>query len=286
MRNRLPVALVAFLLTAAALAGGLRLPKGETLVHVERSAWQTIVVTDSATRRCLRFGAATDAFNQSCRLHGEPAHLALDYTRAMAAMLLLRQPAPKRLLLIGVGGGSLPKALAAARPELGIDAVDIDEAVLRVAERHFGLVAGPRLRLHAADGRAFVAAARDRGERFDAVLLDAFDAEGIPEPLFSVEFLRDVRALLTADGVFLANTFTAPAAYARESAAAGAAFGRFLNIRLADHGGNRLLLATADAAALPGRDDLLRELPAQRAALARIGIDEAWLRKLRFANRD
>jgi len=286
MRNRLPVALFALLLASAAFANHLQVPKGETLVHVERSAWQTIVVTDSATRRCLRFGAATDAFNQSCQLLGKPTHLALDYTRAMAALLLLWQPAPKRVLLIGVGGGSLPKALAVVRPELEIDAVDIDEAVLRIAERFFGLAAGPRLRLHAADGRAFVAEARARGERFDAVLLDAFDADGIAPALFSEEFLRDVRGLLAPGGVFLANTFTAPAAYTRESAAAEAVFGRFLNVRLADRGGNRMLVAAADQAALPGRAELLSTLPAQRAALARIGIDDPWLRRLRFIGRD
>lgn len=263
--------------------------RGERLVHREVSAFQTLVVTDSATRRCLRFGDAPDALNQSCRLHRAPLHLAFDYTRAMTAALLLWQPAPQRVLLIGVGGGSIPTALAAVRPAMQIDAVDIDPAVLAVAQRHFGLAAGPRLRLHAADGRAFVAAARARGDRFDAVLLDAFDEEGIPPALFDDAFLRDVAALLAPGGVFLANTFAASAGYVQESARAEAVFGRFLNLRLRTtgaRGGNRLLIAAADPARLPMPQQLLAAWPQQRATLARIGIDDAFRARLRFAGRD
>jgi spermidine synthase len=254
---------------------------GERIVHRERSAYQTIVVADSATRRCLRFGESADALNQSCLLLAQPGHLAFDYTRAMATVLLLWQPAPQRLLLIGVGGGSLPLALAAARPDLQVDAVDIDPAVLRVAQRYFGLRAGPRLRLHAADGRDYVAAARAAGRRFDAVLLDAFDADGIPPALFSEAFLRDVRAVLADGGVLLANTFAASASSAREADAAATVFGAYLDVRAGD-GGNRLIVAAADAKRLPSPQQLLARLPAQRAALASLGVDERWVRQLRF----
>ena len=192
----------ALLAASIGLAACVRLPAGERLVHSERSSWQTIIVSDSATRRCLRFDDGTAALNQSCQLLAEPQHLAFDYTRAMVAVLLLWEPPPHKVLLIGVGGGSIATALTVARPGIDIDAVDIDPAVLEVAQRYFGLVAGPQLRLHAADGRDFVAAARTKGVKYDAVLLDAFDAGGIPPALFSEEFLRDARALLAPGGVF------------------------------------------------------------------------------------
>lgn len=261
--------------------------RGERVIHRETSPFHTLVVTDSATRRCLRFGDAPDALNQSCRLHRAPLHLAFDYTRAMTAALLLWQPAPQRVLLIGVGGGSIASALAAVRPQMTIDAVDIDPAVLQIAQTHFGLAPGPRLRLHAADGRASVAAARTRGERFDAVLLDAFDDEGIPPALFDDSFLRDVAAVLTADGVFLANTFAGSAGQAREIALTHAVFGRLLDLRVQQRGqaaGNRLLVAAADPARLPTPQALLSAWPQQRNALARIGIDERFRSRLRFAD--
>jgi spermidine synthase len=280
--RRLAAAIALLLSALAASAAGIAPPAGERLVHREVSPWQTIVVTDSPTRRCLRFGDGANQYNQSCREQARPAHLVFDYTRAMAATLLLWDPPPACVLLIGVGGGSIATALATARPAISIDAVDIDQAVLRVAERYFGLRAGPNLRLHAMDGRAFVAAAHARGQKFDAVLLDAFDAEGIPPALFTDEFLRQIRAVLSPNGVFLANTFRGSPSAAQESAAALSAFGVAYSVRSGRNATNRLIVASASPDRLPSTAALLAGLPARRVALARIGIDDGWVRRLTF----
>jgi spermidine synthase len=269
-----------------ALAGCVNPPAGERLVHVERSTWQTLIVTDSDTRRCLRFDDAADALSQSCSLLSQPEHLAFEYTRAMVAVLLLWEPQPRRILLIGVGGGSIPMAVTAVQPGSDIDAVDIDEAVLTVAQRYFGLRPGPRLRLHALDGREFVSAARAREAVYDAVLLDAFDAEGIPPSLFGEPFLQDIRALLAPSGVFLANTFAAGASYAQESAVAQRVFGRIHSVHLGATGGNRLIVAAKNPARLPEPSQLWAGLPSQEAQLERLGIDVTWVRQLRFSTSD
>lgn len=284
--RRAAAATAALLVAATVAACDRRSAAAETIVHVERSAWQTITVADSATRRCLRFGPGAEALLQSCKLLARPDHLALDYTRAMVAALLLWQPEPRRVLLIGVGGGSIPAALASVRPDLSIDAVDIDEVVLRIARQYFGLVPGPRLRLHVADGAAWIASARARGETFDAVLLDAFDAEGVPPALFTDTFLADVRGVLAPGGVFLANTLVWSASYGHESAAAERVFGRFLDLRLRTAGGNRVLIAASKPELLPETRALAERLPAQRQSLARLGIDADWFRTLRFIDRD
>lgn len=269
---------------ACVLAGCFSLPAGERIVHSERSAYQTLIVTDSPTRRCLRFDDVNSALNQSCQQLDEPDHLVFDYTRGMTALLLLWQPPPQRVLLIGVGGGSIPRALARARPEVELDAVDIDPAVIQVAQRYFGLALRPQLHLHVADGREFVAAARSRGEHYDAVLLDAFDAHGIPPALFTEEFLRDIRSVLRPDGVFLANTLAGRTGYAQETRSATAVFGRIYSVQLAAHGGNRLIVAAREPARLPTVQHLLSGLPGQAPMLARIGIDASWVDHLKFAD--
>lgn len=269
---------------ALALAACLGLPAGERVVHTEKSAYQTLIVTDSPSRRCLRFDDVNSALNQSCQQLSEPDHLVFDYTRAMTALLLLWQPPPQRVLLIGVGGGSIPRAAMRARPQIELDAVDIDAAVVRVAQRYFGLAPQPQLHLHVADGREFVAAARSRGQQYDAVLLDAFDAHGIPPALFTEEFLRDIRAVLTPDGVFLANTITSSASSAQETRAATTVFGRIYSVQLAASGGNRLIVAARDPARLPTVQQLLSTLPEQTPTLKRIGIDAAWVDRLKFTS--
>lgn len=234
----------------------------------------------------MRFGDGPGALSQSCRIHARPEHLTFDYTRAMTAVLLAWRPAPRRVLLIGVGGGSLPMALRALRPDMSMDAVDIDPVVLEAAQRWFGLKADAALRLHAADGVEYVARALAAGQRYDAVLLDAFDAEGIPAPLFTEAFLRDLRALLAPGGVFLANTFSGAPAAERETAAAVAAFGRLLDVRRGELGGNRLLVAAQAPQRLPAADTLRKALPAQRAALAHVGIDARWVETLHLRETD
>jgi spermidine synthase len=272
----------AALVLATALAACAEAPPGERIVHTERSAFQTLVVSDSDDRRCLRFGDVGASLVQSCRLHADPVRLAFHYTKAMAAVLLAWQPQPRHVLLIGVGGGSLPTALAAVVPGMTIDGVDVDPAVLRVARRYFALQPGPRLRLHAADGAAFVAQARARGERYDAVLLDAFDDDGVPPALFGEAFLRDVHAILAPHGVLLANTVEV-SLHAGEKAAAAAVFGTVWTLRPAAGTNNRLLIAAADPARLPAPAALFARLSGQRAALERLGIEEAWVRELEVA---
>jgi spermidine synthase len=277
-RVRAAVALLGLLAAAPGLLA-------ETVVHIERSALQTIVVVDGDGRRCMRFAEASTALNQSCYALDDPARLAFSYTRAMVAVALQWQPTPRRVLVIGVGGGSIPMALARWLPQARIEAVDIDPAVIAVAERYFGLRADARLRTIAADGREYVRQARRAGRRYDAVLLDAFDNDGIPPALFDRSFLTDVRGLLTEDGVFLANTFAGSPSYAAESATAEAVFGSFLNIKLGGMAdGNRLLVASRGR--LPAPATLLAVPPARQAAFDRIGASDAWLRSWRFAGRD
>jgi spermidine synthase len=275
---------------AAGLAGIVltvvtAIAQAETRVHIERSALQTIVVVDSETRRCLRFGEADEALNQSCVSFAAPARLEFNYSRAMVAVTLLWRPEPRRILVIGIGGGSIPMALADLLPGAQIDAVDIDPAVISVAERYFGFRPSPRLHAFAEDGREFVRRARLNGQRYDAILLDAFDSDGIPPSLFDRRFLTDVRKLLAPGGVFLANTFAASPSYAAESATAEAVFGPFLNIKLGrDTTGNRLLAAGTDR--LPAPATLMQVPASRRAAFERIGASDEWLESWRFAGRD
>ena len=276
---------MAALLAGIVLAVGGAMAWAETRVHVERSALQTIVVVDTDARRCLRFGETEGALNQTCVSFAAPARLEFGYARAMVAVAMLWQPEPQRILVIGIGGGSIPMALADLLPAARIDAVDIDAAVIDVARRYFGFKPDERLRAYAEDGRAFVRRARQAGRRYDAILLDAFDDSGIPPGLFDRTFLADAKGLLAPGGVFMANTFAGSPRYAIESTTAQAVFGTFLNIKLGgDSDGNRLLVASAGELPAPSR--LVPAPERRRAAFDRIGATDAWLRTWRFAGRD
>lgn len=281
LRQALRAALVVIGM-AIAMAACRAVPTGETIVHQERSAWQSIVVVDDRVRRCLRFGDGPGHLNQSCVSLEAPQQLQFEYTRAMVAATVLWQPQPHRVLVIGLGGGSIPMALARLLPNAHIDAVEIDPAVIRAAQRFFGFAPGPRLHAHAQDGRDFIRAARARAERYDAVLLDAFDQDGIPPDLFTATFIDDIRQLLSIDGAFLANTFGGTSTHAEELAVMDKVFGRYHVVRfgLSETGGNRLLLAARGT--LPAAGAFSQPGPLADA-LATVGVEADWLHSWRFA---
>ena len=57
----------------------------------------------------------------------------MNYPQMMLGALFVN-PAPQSVLIIGLGGGTIPRALRELLPETRIDVVEIDPAVVRVAQ--------------------------------------------------------------------------------------------------------------------------------------------------------
>jgi len=159
----------------------------------------------------------------------------------MAALLV--NPQPSRILIVGLGGGSLPEALAAQLPHAQMDLIEIDPAVVRVAKAYFEFQPSPLMHIHEVDARVFGKRAALRGARYDLILLDAFNGDYIPEHLMTREYLEETRALLSPTGVLAANTFAISKLYDHESVTYSAVFGDFLNFQMPDSA-NRVVIAS------------------------------------------
>jgi spermidine synthase len=172
----------------------------DSVVHEREAMFGTIVVTqDEDGVRTLRFGRYGP--RQSVVKPGDPDHLVLQYTHTAFVGLALAE-APKRMLVIGVGGGTLPMFLHKHYPQATIDAVDIDPNVIDVARKFLGFREDATLRAHAADGRAFIEAVR---QPYDVIFLDAFSSSELPAHLTTREFLLAVRRALAPGGVVVGN---------------------------------------------------------------------------------
>lgn len=261
------------------LALGSGLARAESIVHTERSLYRNIVVYDESGMRCMKFSRAVTAGRQSCQFLRNPERLVFRYTQMMMAALYL-DPAPRRVLVLGLGGGTLPTALANLPSTTQIDVVEIDPAVTRVAEKYFGFRPGGKVRVIEEDGRVFVKRALRAGRQYDLVMLDAFDHEYIPEHLLTREFLTEVKGLLGEHGVLAANTFSNSRLYDHESATYRAVFGDFYNLR----GDNRVILTRAGG--LPARDVIDRNAAALDARLSEIGLERETLLNLFSTRRD
>ena len=190
------------LVLPALLFGCASAQTGITEIYSGRGMFGEIYIYDDAN------GFRTMEFERGAARHslvrlGDPLHLEFEYSRiALIGLALSRKP-PQRILVVGLGGGSLPVFLHRAYPEVRIDVVEIDPEVVRVAKRYFDVAEDARLRIHVADGRRFIE--QSAAASYDIVILDAFGAKEVPAHLSTQEFLLSVRRLLRPDGVSVSN---------------------------------------------------------------------------------
>ena len=266
MNRTAPALGLCLTLTFGLLLSGLTGPTHAKVLHEERSVYTHIIVEDSNRLRCLKFTLKREDSTQTCVNLNYPKRMVFSYTQMSMASLLLN-PNPASVLIVGLGGGTLPMALRDLLPNARIDTVEIDEAVVRVAKEYFGYREDEYNRAIIQDARVYGKRSALRGLTYDLIILDAFNGEYIPEHLMTVEFLEEMRALLSDDGVLVANTFASSQLYDFESATYAAVFGDFLNFR-GSSTGNRVILVPQAKLPADQRDALdTRTLRARAAAL-------------------
>ncbi len=138
---------------------------------------------------------------QSEMLMSDPNFLVLSYTRSMMAFLLVH-PSPKRILMIGLGGGSMPKWCYRHLPTTDITVIEINPMVISVREEFHVPADDERFRVLCADGADYVATTEDAPE---VLIVDGFDLHGQPPQLCSREFYEDCYRALAPDGVMVVN---------------------------------------------------------------------------------
>jgi len=191
------VALVGAGLTAAHLVP----PEGPEVVYARDTVYHRITVSDEGGVRYLKL----DNYWQSAVDLEDPRRTVFRYADYMHVGMLF-QPYPQQVLVIGMGGGTIPKRYLEDYPAVRVDVVDIDPEVVEVAHRFFGVPRGGRLRAFAQDGRRFV---QQAPERYDHVLMDAYLRDTLPFHLTTREFFQEVRAKLRLGGVFVVNVIGA-----------------------------------------------------------------------------
>ena len=159
-------------------------------------------LVEDGKRRALCF--TIDGSVQSEMRIDDPDALVNDYTRKMMGFLLFC-PEPRRILMIGLGGGSLVKFCSRRLPSTHVAAVEIDANVIALRE-HFRIPPdGKDLRVVHGDGARYVADLVDVTQFPDVLLVDAYDRNGISPSIAEYEFLEHSRRILRDTGVFVMN---------------------------------------------------------------------------------
>ena len=204
--------LVTLALTAGVVVHDSALAYTGDVVVREETAYQQLTVVDrggvlAADRpvRTLYLDGAPQsaAYLEDGRPLVEP--YVFDYPRYLHLSVAFADDVD-RVLFVGGGGFSAPRRFAAEYPDVEVDVVELDPAVVDVARAHFGLEESDRLRVHVGDGRAFL----ERTDRtYDVIVLDAFRRDRAPFHLTTAEFMALAASRLDDDGVLVANVISA-----------------------------------------------------------------------------
>lgn len=141
---------------------------------------------------------------QSVVKPGDPDHIELPYARTMMAAIAVVEE-PRRVLVVGLGGGTIPSFLHKHYPQTIIDVVDIDPDVVDAAKKFFGFTVSPTMRAYVRDGRGFIEECKGL---YDIIFLDAFGSDNIPYHLATREFLTAVRQALKPQGIVAGNIWS------------------------------------------------------------------------------
>jgi spermidine synthase len=198
----------------------------------------------------------------------DPAHLEFSYTKRIGDVLATRPDGPLDALHLGLGGGSVPRHLAAVRPGSRSAVLEVDPGVVDLDRDELGLVTGPDLEVVVGDARTSIVDRPDAA--YDVVVGDAFGGLAVPWHLTTREMVAEVRRVLRPGGVYVLNVIDQPpAAFVRaETATLREAFPEVVLLAspaqaAGDAGGNFILVASDQP--LP-RNELAARLRDRKAA--------------------
>lgn len=167
-------------------------------LHLLVDGWGKPRICDEDGIRSLHFGGGAV---QSAMQVSEPNALNLSYTRTMMGFLLFNTE-PRHILLVGLGGGSLSKYCYQELPQARITTLEINPDVIALRDEFRIPPNNERFQVVHADACTYLS----RNDlQADVILLDGYDASGLPECLCTEAFYSNCSQVLGAQGVLVLN---------------------------------------------------------------------------------
>lgn len=201
-------------------------------------------VLENGGLRALHFSLG---FVQSVMVIDNPAVLALAYAQRMMAVLLFN-PRPRRITMLGLGGGSLASFCHRHLPAADLTALEIDPHVIALRAL-FGVPPDDeRFRVVAGDGVRWIA---DASTRCDVLLVDAFGADGVARELLETDFYAHAHRHLGGRGILVMNVAGERSGYAAHVARLLEVFDERVIAIPVREDGNHIVFAFRDPAFAP-----------------------------------
>ena len=131
---------------------------------------------------------------------GELTGMYYDYAMAAPYMAGLHEKDQLDVLILGMGTGTYATQCLKFYDNMNFEGVEIDEKIADLATEYFALPESVKVTKY--DGRAYLNAV---DEKYDIIMVDAYQDISIPFQMASAEFFTMVRDHLKDDGVMLVN---------------------------------------------------------------------------------
>jgi len=265
-----PAARAEDLIDPAIRADMLKRPDGR--IARTETEYNDIFITKRGDMLTMSFQLKGFDYTESVANLTDPDDLPVRYTQVMT--LGVAYPAePKRVLMIGLGGGSISTYLGRFMPELEIDTVEVDPGVIQAAKRYFGVKDSARVRYLEGDGRVLL---NRRRETYDLILVDAFHGGYVPFHLLTKEFYELIRQRLAPGGAAAFNIHDGTKLYASTLLTLRTVFG---GVHLYPSGTGEVITVVT-AGPPPSAEDLARRAAAlQEKAKFRFALPDLLARR-------
>jgi len=188
---------------------------GGNLIHCQRDAFGLLEVVDTPQMRSLYFDSPVE---QSRLYFHAPMSLSFEYQQVIETHILNRhqQKTVERVLMLGMGGGSIASHLNALEPNVQIHIVELRQAVIDIAYEYFHLPKDPEIEVIQEDALIFIEEALSQ---YDVIIVDIFDESGLPEPFTTADFQQNLLNNLKPSGLILFNLWAHQDTYTKQQTA-------------------------------------------------------------------
>jgi spermidine synthase len=184
-------------------------PRGGKVELDVKSDYSRIRVTRDKNVRTLWFVRDNgDEVVESMVNLDRPHDLIVDYTRYMFLSYLFR-PKQQKVLIVGLGGGSMVHFLKHYDPKVKVDVVEIDPQVVKIAAKYFGVRTGGNVNIMTRDAFEYF---KKADAKYDVIYMDAFlkpskdtDTTGVPLRLKTIKFYKEIQKRLNPGGMVVYN---------------------------------------------------------------------------------
>lgn len=173
-------------------------------IFAERDEFGLIEVVENRVTRKLYFDSPIE---QSCVYMNAPMTLNFEYQEKIIEQVqsfaqTKKGNRPFRVLMLGMGGGTMAFHLFHTLPNLQMTVVELRQTVIDCAYRFFQLPNEPEIEAVQADAIEFIA---ENEHLYDAIIVDIFDAQGLPSALSDLEFQKNIWKSLNSPGLVIFN---------------------------------------------------------------------------------